>query len=444
MVYSLELKDLNANNVDAVINIQDLFFSILKQQNRKRSLTTRNRFFKVKDFYISMVTMFYEKYNQKFLESLKGDSQQIDDSFFSMIVLDKTLLLLIDCSFNINELYKDQNYIKMLKASLHKAEVLIKLLINGSLKSSTRELTAKNLYALIKYLSKVQTVFPILFFNDFNQYVDLLLGCFFNIDHVSEDIIKISLHALFKVFNTQLYKDNIKEEPEITGGYDGTPVKANSTKKFNNLRGVSLIVSPTKLKNFENEIISVTSRFNDYFSEEALIKMLDILLSYIPKFLKAVKKPTPQEEIDYFIGETDDEISLNDGFSQNIMDGQVILRSLLRSIFETFTNFCLKYLKNKLDILYKNLQLLETNVVEVEAIINLANVIPHLYREGIVSETNLSLVDPTKLLAYIQGPAFLNNTNYLKLYIITIAKWSDVLILSNQSRLTQMSQFSSM
>jgi hypothetical protein len=261
--------------------------------------------------------------------------------------------------------------------------------------------------------------------------MNLLLSILFNISNLNENLIKITLYGLFKVFNTQLYKDNIKQEFDGSSiKENSTPIKNNSAKK-NNLKGISLIVSPTKLKNYENEIVSVTSKFNEYFSEEAIHKLLDINLSMIPLFFKSRQNSNESDEIDLFIGETDDEIFTHDVFSHNTMDWQVIQRSLLRSIFETFTLYCLKYLKNKLDIIYKNSQLIETNSLEFEAIVYFSNIIPHLYRESIIVEVNMNIIDIGRLLKFIQSLA-VSREMFLKLYIITIAKWSDILILSRE------------
>jgi hypothetical protein len=49
-------------------------------------------------------------------------------------------------------------------------------------------------------------------------------------------------------------------------------------KKPSNFKGIALIISPTKLRNYENELILVTSKFNVYFNEKVLIKLLDLNL----------------------------------------------------------------------------------------------------------------------------------------------------------------------
>ena len=145
--------------------------------------------------------------------------------------------------------------------------------------------------------------------------------------------------------------------------------------------------------------------------------------------IKSVQILNNSNEIDLLIGETDDEIFSHDLFSHNTMNWQIIHRSLLRSVFETFTIFCLKYLKNKLEYVFKNAQILEGNFNEFEALVNFTNVIPYLYREGIIIEANMSMIDINKLLSFIQSLAA-SKEIFLKSYIITIAKWSDVLILS--------------
>lgn len=433
IIYAFDTSKINNENVNDLINISDLFFSILKQQNRKRTLSTRTRFYKVKDLYINMICSFYENMNKFFLQNLERIESNtfIEQIFNILIILDKTLLLLIDCSFNINDLYKDQNYIKMLKLSLNKGEFLLNMLNSSNNLITLRILYLNNLYSLVKYLAKIQTIFPILFFDDFNVYMNLLLSALFNISILNENVVKIILFALFKVFNTQLYKDNLKEDMfACTQVKENTPIRSNSMKKPSNLKGIALIVSPTKLKNYENELISVTSKFNDYFNEEILSKLLDLNLSVLPSFFKTFNNQTNQNEIDFLIGETDDEIFTHDTFSQNTMDWQVIQRSLLRSFFEIFTSYCLKYLRNKLEFIYKNSQVVDTNCNEFEAIVNFANIIPHLYREGIIIETQMIQIDYNKMLSFIQSLA-VSKEIYLKIYIITISKWSDILIISN-------------
>ena len=83
--------------------------------------------------------------------------------------------------------------------------------------------------------------------------MNLLISPLLKITNLNENIIKITLYALFKVFNTQLYKDNLKQDSTDNCMKENTPIKNNSVKKANNLKGVALIVSPTKLKNYENE-----------------------------------------------------------------------------------------------------------------------------------------------------------------------------------------------
>ncbi len=434
-IYAFDANNLNFDNINDIINISELFFSILKQQNKKRTLSTRTRFYKVKDLYINIVISFYENINKFFILNLERIDNQVflEQIFKIMIILDKTLLLLIDCSFNINDLYKDQNYIKMLKLSLNKGEYLMNMINSNNISNTIRILLINNLYSLIKYLAKIQTIFPILFFDDFNTYMNLLLSALFNINKVNENVVKITLFALFKVFNTQLYKDNLKEESlDSSNVKDNTPVRSNSMKKPSNLKGIALIISPTKLKNYENELISVTSKFNAYFNEEVLSKLLDLNLSVLPSFFKTVNTQISSNEIDLFIGETDDEIFTHDAFSQNTMDWQVIHRSLLRSIFGTFTMYCIKYLRNKLEFIYKNSHVIDSNISEFEALVNFANIIPHLYREGIIIETQMLQIDYNKMLSLIQTLA-VSKEVFLKIYIITIAKWSDILILSKYS-----------
>jgi hypothetical protein len=318
----------------------------------------------------------------------------------------------------------------MLKLSLNKGEYIMNILNSNSNLKTVRILFLNNLYSLIKYLAKIQTIFPILFFDDFNIYVNLLLSVLFNISNLNENIIKITLFALFKVFNTQLYKDNLKNENSDSSDLkDNTPIRSNSVNKNSNLKGISLIVSPTKFKNYENELISVTSKFNAYFNEEVLSKLLDLNLSILPSFFKTFNNHSSTNEIDLFLGETDDEIFTHDTFSQNTMDWKVIHRSLLRSIFETFTIYCLKYLKNKLEFIYKNSHVVESNISNFETLVNFVNVIPHLYREGIIVETQMVQIDYIKMLSLIQTLA-VSKEIFLKIYIITIAKWSDILILS--------------
>jgi hypothetical protein len=75
---------------------------------------------------------------------------------------------------------------------------------------------------------------------------------------------------------------------------------------------------------------------------------------------------------------------------------------------------------------------IDSSISEFEALVNFANVIPHLYREGIILETHMLQIDYNKMLTLIQNLA-VSKEIFLKIYIITIAKWSDILILSKYS-----------
>ena len=61
-------------------------------------------------------------------------------------------------------------YVSLLKNSLNKGEYVMNSLNSKTLSNSVQILLKKNLFSLIKYLAMIQTIFPILFFDDFIFY----------------------------------------------------------------------------------------------------------------------------------------------------------------------------------------------------------------------------------------------------------------------------------
>ena len=317
-VFPLEWNELNkliegyfTNDINNVITncsqynfICDLFFSLLKQHNKKRLSSSRQKLFKLKSAYLDLYCPFYEKLIFLFNKSYQDikDLSQLLNFMDLMIISDKILLLLIDCFYNLNEFFKEEKLLLLIKVIIDK----LYFLAGEVVKTNNKEILSNfhmNIYKIIKYLSKIQSTGPILFFQELDRYIKFLFTILIECELFSNDCIKVTLHALTKVVNTQFYRE-INESELIESGRSGTGdmgdlYNNNSTpekKRFTN--SLSILVSPTKLKNYESEIVISNEKYQACFKYENISILIDNL--YKKVYLK-LKKENEEAEIDLII-----------------------------------------------------------------------------------------------------------------------------------------------
>jgi len=208
---------------------------------------------------------------------------------------DKILLIMVDCFYNINEFFKEEKLLMLVKVIIDKL-----YFIGGEIgKTTNKEILASyhlNIYKIIKYLSKIQVSGPILFFQELDRYIKFLFTVLIECESFSNECIKVSLHALTKVVTTQFYREIAELENRVNANDLDNNTSTPEKKRFTN--SLSILVSPTKLKNYEAEIVTSNEKYNSCFKYDTIKGLIDNL--YKKVFLK-LKKENEEVETDMIL-----------------------------------------------------------------------------------------------------------------------------------------------
>lgn len=452
-----EIVEAGKMDINYLLKINDLCYSILKQHNKKRLPSTRSKFLQFKKNYINMSYTYYMNIHNFF----KENSHNFNDInllvlFLNLLMsVDKLILMTVECSFSLNDFHKDEQLLIILKLNLQKIDYLLEELYKNS-EEEIRNIFRKNIYKIIKLLTRIQSSASILFYRDLEHYVKILIKIIENYQFFDKEIIKVSFFGLYRVMNTVSYKELNQEylnskfragsgkntidnesfflERKHSFNQDNsnnnisnvslTPDKNRNTK---NKAGISILVSPTKFKNYENELNHANQIYYSCFNDENVKFLLDILITKIP-FGELNRFESESIESDN-MAELEDEIYSNDTFSNNVMSWTYLFKSLLQSLLVNFTNIALNYIKDSIDFFnqtFNNDQFtgLE-NIHILRSIIYFTNIVPIEYKKGIILEYDM--ID-YKLFFNLLEKLIGKSELILKDYIISISRWSEVLI----------------
>jgi len=450
---------LRAGNLDInyLLKINDLCYSILKQHNKKKLPSTRSKYLQFKKNYIDLSYTYYINIHNFFKENSSSMSNiELFVMFLNLMMsVDKLILIIVECSFSINEFHKDEKLLIILKIILDKIDSLIEELFKSNI-DQIKIAIKQNIYKNLKILTRIQSSAAILFYRDLEQYVRILMRILENVQYFNKEIIKVSFFALYKVVNTVSYKelnpeylnsrfkcgsgknsfDNTSYNTEIkntfndngsnnnSNNYSLTPDKGKNPK---NKVGISILVSPTKFKNYENELNFANQIYYNCFSDENIKQLIEILITKIP-FCEFNKIESESIESDN-MAELEDEIYINDTFSNNVMSWSYLYKSLLQSILVNFTSMSLKYIKDSLAFFTQNLSNEQCTGFEnffiLRSVIYFTNIIPIEYKKGVILEYDM--ID-YKILFGLLEKLIGKSDLILKDYIVSISRWADVLI----------------
>lgn len=448
-------------NLNYLLKLNDLCYSILKQHNKKKLPSTRSKFLQFKQSYLDLCYAYYEKIHIFYNHNLKdlNNAPDILILFLNLIQsLDKLILIIVECSFSINEFHKDEKLLYLIKIILDKTNYLITELESCKV-NQLKHIFRKSIYKIIKLLTRIQSAAAILFYRDLEYYVTTLILILEKNYIFDKDIIKVCFFALYKVINTVSYKELIPESvnskfncgnnlnnadlysnlekktsfdtnsKKLENGlfYSKTPDKNKSTTKSKT--GISILVSPTKFKNYENELNHANELYYICFNDESVKNLIEILITKIPfsEYNKYESESTDSDNM----AELEDEIYCNDNFSNNIMSWSSLFKSLLQSILVNFTQISLKYIKDSLNILMQNTLIDQYSNLEnkyffiLRSIIYFINIVPIEYKKGTILEYDM--IDYKVYFDFLES-LITKSDLILKDYIISISRWSEVLI----------------
>jgi len=444
-------------DINYILKINDLCYSILKQHNKKRIPSTRSKFLQFKKNYIELSYTYYMNIHNFF----KENSHNFNDLnmfvlFLNLLMsVDKLILIIVECSFSINDFHKDEQLLVILKLILQNIDFLLEELYKNNV-DQIKIVFRKNIYKIIKLLTKIQSSASILFHKDLEHYVKILIKIIENYQYFDKEIIKVSFFGLYRVMNTVSYKElnqeylnskfrgsngrnsidneifvfekkhsfNEKSTNNCISNISLTPDKNRNTKSK---AGINILVSPTKFKNYENELNLANQIYYSCFNDENIKHLIVILITKIP-FCEFNKFESESIESDN-MAELEDEIYSNDTFSNNVMSWSYLYKSLLQSMLVNFTNVSLKYIKDSIDFFNQTLsndQFSELeNIYILRSIIYFINIVPIEYKKGVILEYDM--ID-FKLFFDLLEKLIGKSDLILKDYIISISRWSEVLI----------------
>ena len=404
------------------IYLTSILYSIFKNYSKKKTSFTKSKFYPFKETYINTYIKFYENINTLF-QSNQNNFNEINIAktcLNYMLIIDKILLKLIEISYNINTFHKDEKILQMIKIIIEKNYFLLKLLDNNN--NNNKELNniiQLNLYKNLKLLANLQYSNPILFYLELENYTKFIFLIIIHCEVFKINIIKICFYALSKIINTSTYKEinnidydeNDKRNNLDISNLSKTPEKKrncnniNSINNINNIKNsfspLNLFLSPTKYRNFEKEVKHSKELFNNIFTKNNIEMLFNYLINKCPFIFK-----NEQEDIEIeMLSEFEEESNLNfDNFSTNLLTYQNLYKNLCENIIINFTEVSLNYLKDELNKLYNNNNNNKTNVITIT-----------------------EMIDASKYITFIEK--HISNSNLiLKKYIISLSKWSSILI----------------
>ena len=425
------------------IYLTSILYSIFKNYSKKKTSFTKSKFYPFKETYINTYIKFYENINTLF-QSNQNNFNEINIAktcLNYMLIIDKILLKLIEISYNINTFHKDEKILQMIKIIIEKNYFLLKLLDNNN--NNNKELNniiQLNLYKNLKLLANLQYSNPILFYLELENYTKFIFLIIIHCEVFKINIIKICFYALSKIINTSTYKEinnidydeNDKRNNLDISNLSKTPEKKrncnniNSINNINNIKNsfspLNLFLSPTKYRNFEKEVKHSKELFNNIFTKNNIEMLFNYLINKCPFIFK-----NEQEDIEIeMLSEFEEESNLNfDNFSTNLLTYQNLYKNLCENIIINFTEVSLNYLKDELNKLYNNNNNKNINYELLDSFFNIINLIPSLYKTNVITITEM--IDASKYITFIEK--HISNSNLiLKKYIISLSKWSSILI----------------
>ncbi|MCQ2816610.1 MAG: hypothetical protein MJ252_05005 [archaeon] len=430
-----------------------LFFEVLKQYSSKRTPMTKTKFYPYKKDYLESFVPYYEKIVKMFYDNMNNFTDMgLSTKCLNLLMSnDLILLMLIDISYNQSEFQKDEALLYMLDKILDKAAFLIEQIIKTQIKE-LNTLLQNNLYKILKYLAVIQYANPIIFYRCMDRYTKILFTLIENTQLFSQEISKATLFGLFKILTTNTYKDYSTDSKDSNLNYissddsciNKTPEKRKTPNPY------VCLTSPAKYKNFERELKICIETYNQIFSEENVFNLLDNLISKIPYVFKKETETGEIEVLSEFEDEHGDRLEYST-YSPALITYSALYKTVIENVIINFNAQSTKYIKSMVLKLYKddpyqqhnccNISpnensisklpnaLKPINYLLLDSMINFINVMPYLYKQKYISITDM--IDANEFISFVEKFAD-KSIIMLKRYIISLSKWSIILI-SNET-----------
>lgn len=452
-MFKLSIQEVETN-LTLIISILTFFFSILKYHNSKRIPSTRMKYLKHKAFFNQLILNFYEIVNVYLMNELpKCTNEVFLYDFLTLVrILDKTLLLMVESGFSINELCSDDLIIKMFTIGIDKTCYLVEQVIvisraHGK-QSKIAEFTSTNLNKNLIYLSKIlcnQTA-QILFYSGLEKYIQILLFVINEHKSFEFETLKICIFSLFKLITTDFMKDpknnfmSNRSQSSYSAQKDNlgylTPEKKSSSNLFSSNHqnmhsssGLNLI-SPIKFKNYDREVKIASEIFTRNFNQTTVFSVFNSLVNDIPMSYSINSEKNEASDLENAYDREEDHTI--DCYDTNNISWYSIFKNCIESMMINFRDILIDYSKTNLfETLSKAISgnnfdiLSQKGFSYISSVSLVINIFPTLYQTKVINQTQI--IDYTKYFEMLEL-LVRQHGQYVSIYISTINKWADVLI----------------
>ena len=421
-------KALSVKYFDVATYISNMFYTTMKNFDNKNKYNSNYEEFKTR--FTNSFMKYYNVIKDLFVQHPNGIiSDNVNQKCFKLMAKnDKILILLIRFNFSINNFHKDNIIVQLVNILITRTRNLLFMFEKLKIKNY-KSILEQNIFKILEHIVMIVQKDPIIFCYHIDQLIIILSQMLKNCNLFQQDTTKVVLFNLSKIISTSIYKENIELNIENISQRKTeelnylTPRKIKS--QYQNGKTPISINSPSKYKNLNKELLKANELYMKSMSKSNIISLLECLINKIPYVYKNETEDTEIEILSHF---QEDKSSNRDTFSTDTMTFESLKQFFLDQLIINFTDIIMKFVSYNLKALYSLKDQSQMDFYMVSSFLNIVNTIPNLYQKGIISITEM--IDIPKYLSFIEKYAP-NNELMLRSYIISLSKWS-ILLISNE------------
>ena len=423
-------KALSVKYFDVALYISNMFYTTMKNFDNKNKYNPNYEEFKT--CFTNSFMKYYNKIKDLFIGHPNGIiNDSVNQKCFKLMAKnDKILILLIRFNFSINNFHKDNKLIELVNILFIRIKNLLLMFEKLKIKNY-KNILEQNIFKILEHTVLIVQKDPIIFCYHIDQLIVILSQMLKNCNLFQQDTTKVVLFNLSKILSTSIYKENIEFNLETLSQRKGKELNFNyvTPRKDPNLNNMKTpihnITSPSKYKNLNKELLKANELYVKSMSKSNILLLLECLINKIPYIYKNENEDTEIEILSHF---QEDKSSNRDTFSTDTMTFESLKQYFLEQLIINFTDIIMKFVSDNLKALYSLKDESQMDFYMVSSFLNIVNTIPNLYQKGIISITKM--IEIPKYLSFIEKYAP-NNELMLRAYIISLSKWS-ILLISNE------------
>ncbi|CAI2375884.1 unnamed protein product [Moneuplotes crassus] len=342
------LSSINEDNIEELYRFLMLYLQVLKQQSEKKIPMKKAPFIKQAKTHLQKLFLLWKNISLGRYSSMTSEEfSKNDEAIFEISkLMDKCAIYIMICGFTINDLGVEEGnvYIEVIQALVEKlvflkettADLFCKstAIQNGS-EDKLLECFYKVLKSLIFNLSGFQYSEPLMFYTSLKPYLETCITILAKNTCFNDKCQKVALLAIKNVVNTVIYNHVEAEEPNNQDG--------SSNMNYSNI--------PAKYKNFQEEFNTVVRIYQDIFTQENIVNLLNLLAG---KYLKLDSLNLWEDDKENFI-EIEDELQYGrDTKVDKESNYNFIAYVLCDKIFTFFTEHSQAWLGEQIQFILEN------------------------------------------------------------------------------------------